>query len=123
MKKVIRLTESNLIRLVKRIINEREGEDYSDLEKEFDDDESPIDCEHLFKSMKFIYNDFMSSVSTSPDEIDEAEAEDIYDQFETELAGILDLANQTECDDRTIQDLEIVYNEYLSDMADKLGLR
>jgi len=32
MKKVIRLTESDLIRLVKRIINEREGEDYSDLE-------------------------------------------------------------------------------------------
>ena len=112
---------------VKPLVNEREGEDYSDLEKEFDefssDDESPIDCEHLFKSVDFIYDDYMSQISLSPDEIDEAEAEDIYDQFETELAGILDLANQTECDDRTIQDLEIVYNEYLSDMANKLGLR
>lgn len=100
---------------VKPLVNEREGED-------FNDDESPIDCEHLFKSMDFIYDDYMSQISLTPDEIDEAEAEDIYDQFETELGGILDLANQTECDDKTIQDLEIEYNQYLSDMANKLGL-
>ena len=85
--------------------------------------ESPSDCEHLFKSMDFIYDDYMSQISLTPDEIDEAEAEDTYDQFETELGGILDLANQTECDDETIQDLEIEYNQYLSDMANKLGLR
>jgi benzoyl-CoA reductase/2-hydroxyglutaryl-CoA dehydratase subunit BcrC/BadD/HgdB len=119
MKKVIRLTESDLVRLVKRVINER------DLEKEFDefssDEESPIDCEHLFKSMDFIYDDFMSHISLSPDEIDEADAEDLYDEFETELGGILDEANQMDCDN--IEDLEIVYNEYLSEMANKLGLR
>jgi hypothetical protein len=112
---------------VKPLVNEREGEDYSDLEKEFDeypsDDKSSSDCEDLFKSMDYIYNDFMSQISLSPDEIDEAEAEDTYDQFETELAGLLDKANQMDCDDKTIQDLEIVYNEYLSDMANKLGLR
>ena len=101
---------------------EIENTDSSDLEKGFDDGESPIDCEQLFKSMDFIYDDYMSQISLTPDEIDEAEAEDIYDQFETELAGILDLANQTECDDKTIQDLEIEYNQYLSDMANKLGL-
>jgi len=82
-----------------------------------------VDCEHLFKSMKNIYNDYMSQISSSPDEIDEAEAEDTYDQFETELGGILDEANRTDCDDKTMQDLEIVYNEYLAEMADKLGLR
>jgi hypothetical protein len=108
---------------VKPLVNEREGEDYSDLEKEFDDDESPIDCEHLFKSMDFIYDDYMSQISLSPDEIDEADAENIYDEFETELGGILDEANQMDCGDKTIQDLEIVYNEYLAEMADKLGLR
>ena len=73
--------------------------------------------------MDFIYDDYMSQISLSPDEIDEADAEDIYDEFETELGGILDEANQMDCDDKTIQDLEIVYNEYLVDMANKLGLR
>ena len=142
MKKIIRLNESDLVRLVKRIINEQG--DFSDLENEFDDREfkdraikkvvqgepynslrkgSYSDCEGLIQTMKFISNDYMESIETSPDEIDEAEAEDIYDQFETELGGILDLANETECDDKTIQDLEIVYNEYLSEMANKLGLR
>jgi hypothetical protein len=110
---------------VKPLVNEQEGEDYSDLEKEFDkfssDEESPIDCEHLIKSMDFIYDDFMSQISLSPDEIESEEAEDIYDEFESELGGILDEAYQMDCD--VIEDLEIVYNEYLAEMANKLGLR
>ena len=48
---------------VKPLVNEREGED-------FNDDESPIDCEHLFKSMDFIYDDYISQISLTPDEID-----------------------------------------------------
>jgi superfamily I DNA/RNA helicase len=123
MKKVIRLTETDLTRLIKRIISERE--DYSDLEKEFDefDEESSSDCEGLIQTMKFIVKDYMDSIETSIDEFDEADAEDIYDEFETELGGILDHANQMDCDDEIIQHLEILYNEYLSDMANKLGLR
>ena len=142
MKKIIRLNESDLVRLVKRIINEQG--DFSDLENEFDDREfkdraikkvvqgepynslrkgSYSDCEGLIQTMKFISNDYMESIETSPDEIDEAEAEDIYDQFETELGGILDHANQMDCDEEIINHLEILYNEYLSDMANKLGLR
>jgi len=110
---------------VKPLVNEREGEDYSDLEKEFDkfssDDKSPSDCEDLFKSMDFIYDDFMSQIS-SPDEMDEAEAEDTYDEFESELGGILDLSDDMGCDNKTRQNLEIEYEAYLSEMADKLGL-
>ena len=142
MKKIIRLNESDLVRLVKRIINEQG--DFSDLENEFDDREfkdraikkvvqgepynslrkgSYSDCEGLIQTMKFISNDYMESIETSPDEIDEAEADDIYDQFETELGGILDHANQMDCDEEIINHLEILYNEYLSDMANKLGLR
>jgi hypothetical protein len=73
--------------------------------------------------MDFIYDDYMSQISLTPDEIDEAEAEDIYDQFETELGGILDHANQMDCDEEIINHLEIIYNEHLVDMANKLGLR
>jgi hypothetical protein len=73
--------------------------------------------------MKFISNDYMESIETSAYEFDEADAEDIYDEFETELGGILDHANQMDCDDEIIYHLEILYNEYLSDMANKLGLR
>jgi hypothetical protein len=73
--------------------------------------------------MKFIVKDYMDSIETYTDEFDEADAEDTYDEFETELGGILDHANQMDCDDEIIQHLEILYNEYLSDMANKLGLR
>jgi len=106
-------------------VNEREGEDYSDLEKEFDefDEDSFSECDELIDTMKFIFKDFMDFLETPPDEFDEADAEDTYDELESQLGSILDKANQTECDDETIQHLEILYNEYLSDMANKLGLR
>ena len=42
MKKVIRLTESDLIRLVKRIINEREGLDIDDYADDTDSITAPI---------------------------------------------------------------------------------
>jgi hypothetical protein len=84
---------------------------------------SSSECEGLIQTMKFISNDYMESIKTLPDEFDEADALDFYDGFETELGGILDHANQMDCDDEIIQHLEILYNEYLSDMANKLGLR
>jgi len=84
---------------------------------------SSSDCEGLIQTMKFIVKDYMESIETYTDEFDEADAEDTYDEFETELGGILDHANQMDCDDEIIQHLEILYNEYLSDMANKLGLR
>jgi hypothetical protein len=102
-------------RAIKNVV---QGEPYNSLRKG-----SYSDCEGLIQTMKFISNDYMESIETSPDEIDEAEAEDIYDQFETELGGILDHANQMDCDEEIINHLEILYNEYLSDMANKLGLR
>jgi hypothetical protein len=108
---------------VKPLINERE--DYSDLEKEFDefDEDSFSECDELIDTMKFIFKDFMDFLETLPDEFDEADAEDTYDELESQLGSILDKANQTECDDETIQHLEIMYSEYLAEMADKLGLR
>ena len=132
---------------VKPLVNEQEDEDYSDLEKEFDElpdrefkdraiknvvqgepynslrKGSSSDCEGLIQTMKFIFKDYMDSIETFPDEFDEADAEDIYDELETELGGIIDHANQMDCNDEIIYHLEILYNEYLSDMANKLGLR
>jgi hypothetical protein len=106
---------------VKPLVNE----DYSDLEKEFDefDEDSFSECDELIDTMKFIFKDFMDFLETLPDEFDEADAEDTYDELESQLGSILDKANQTECDDETIQHLEIMYSEYLAEMADKLGLR
>jgi hypothetical protein len=104
---------------------EIENTDSSDLEKEFDefDEDSFSECDELIDTMKFIFKDFMDFLETLPDEFDEADAEDTYDELESQLGSILDKANQTECDDETIQHLEILYNEYLSEMANKLGLR
>lgn len=102
-------------RAIKNVV---QGEPYNSLRKG-----SYSDCEGLIQTMTFIFKDYMDSIETSSDEIDEADAEGIYEQFETELGGILDHANQMDCDDEIINHLEIIYNEYLVDMANKLGLR
>jgi hypothetical protein len=104
-------------------IHKSNKENESSVNEQRGDDESLIDCEQLFLTMEFIFNDFMDSISTSPDEIESEDAEGIYDDFEIELTGIIDLAYRTECDYETLQELEIMYNEYLSEMADKLGLQ
>ena len=49
MKKVIRLTEGELTNLIKKIIQE----------SEFD---SSDDCERLFSTMEYVFNDFMDFV-------------------------------------------------------------
>ena len=102
-------------RAIKNVV---QGEPYNSLRKG-----SSSDCEGLIQTMKFIFKDYMDSIETSPDEFDEADAEDIYDELETELGGILDHANQMDCDDEIINHLEILYNEYLAETANKLGLR
>jgi hypothetical protein len=129
--------ESDLTKLVKPLVNEQGEEEF--LDKESKDRiiknivhgepykstrvASSSECEGLIQTMKFIFKDYMDSIETLPDEYDEVDALGFYDGFETELGGILDHANQMDCDDKIIQHLEILYNEYLSDMANKLGLR
>ena len=108
MKKIIRLTESELSRLVKRIIKEREDE------MGFD---SSDDCEKLFSTMEYVFNDFMDFVKTSPEE---QSPEDMYDDLQSELGGILHQAEEMECED--IQDLEIMYDDYLREFAEYVDL-
>ena len=123
--KVITENFSKLINAKSGDVKPLVNEDYSDLEKEFDefDEDSFSECDELIDTMKFIFKDFMDFLETLPDEFDEADAEDTYDELESQLGSILDKANQTECDDETIQHLEIMYSEYLAEIADKLGLR
>jgi hypothetical protein len=105
-----------------RLINTKSGEVKPLVNEQMGDDESLIDCEQLFLTMEFIFNDFMDSISTSPDEIESEDAEGIYDDFEIELTGIIDLAYRTECNDETIQELEIMYDDYLREISEMLGL-
>ena len=107
MKKIIRLTESDLTRLVKRIIKEQD-------EMGFD---SSDDCESLFSTMEYVFNDFMDFVKTSPEE---QSPEDMYDDLQSELGGILHQAEEMECED--IQDLEIMYDDYLREFAEYVDL-
>ena len=104
MKKVIRLTEGELNNLIKKIIQE----------SEFD---SSDDCERLFSTMEYVFNDFMDFVKTSPEE---QSPEDMYDDLQSELGGILHQAEEMECED--IQDLEIMYDDYLREFAEYVEL-
>jgi hypothetical protein len=105
-----------------RLINTKSGEVKPLVNEQMGDDESLIDCERLFLTMEFIFKDYMDSISTSPDEIESEDAEGIYDDFEIELTGIIDLAYRTECNDETIQELEIMYDDYLREISEMLGL-
>ena len=104
MKKVIRLTEGELNNLIKKIIQE----------PEFD---SSDDCEKLFSTMEYVFNDFMDFVKISPEE---QSPEDMYDDLQSELGGILHQAEEMECED--IQDLEIMYDDYLREFAEYVDL-
>jgi hypothetical protein len=112
MKKVVRLSESDLVRLVRRVIKE-EGE-----EREF---LSENKCEDLFKTMEFIYKDFESYIHMNfSDESDEQEAMEIYDDFQSEASGLLQVAEELECEE--LDDLEHDYNYYSNMILDLLGL-
>ena len=75
------------------------------------------DCERLFSTMEYVFNDFMDFVKTSPEE---QSPEDMYDDLQSELGGILHQAEEMECED--IQDLEIMYNDYLREFAEYVDL-
>ena len=106
-----------------KLINTKSGDVKPLVNEQMGDEDSFSECDELIDTMKFIFKDFMDFLETLPDEFDEADAEDTYDELESQLGSILDKANQTECDDETIQHLEIMYSEYLAEMANKLGLR
>jgi len=112
MKRIKKLTESDINRIVKKVIKEQ-GE-----EREF---LSENECEDLFKTMKFVYNDFVLYIGTNfSDESDEQEAIEIYDDFQSEVSGLLQVAEELDCEE--LGDLEHDYNYYSNMISDLLGL-
>ena len=93
MKKFVRLTESDLVRLVKKVIKEQE----------FDMDMG-IDCDRILDDMEYVYNDTMRyynryNKGLSPDRQNfKMEAEEIYDDLASELSGFVDEAYQNDCE-------------------------
>jgi hypothetical protein len=104
MKRIVRLTESDLIRLVKRVIKENKF-------KEMDD------CEVIISNMEYVFNDFMSFVKTSPEK---QSPEDMYDDIESELAGFLNMAEEMECEN--IDEVYMIYDELINDFRSYVGL-
>lgn len=114
-KKTIRLTESDLMRLVKRVIKEQELSDEGD---------SSDECENLFEEMSYLFDDFMSQAKTLSDEVESEDmyyekAEEFYYEFESQLGDILYMAEGMDCD---FFSLEMENKEYLDKFAEFLGI-
>ena len=106
MKKVVRLTESDLVRLVKRVIEEQEFED-----DEFDMGMNS-DCDRIIDEMEYIFQDFMRYYkNSSPDTKSILGASAMYDELESELGGLLDEADQNGCEN--LYDIESMYGDLL----------
>ena len=106
MKKIVRLTESDLVRLVKKVIKEQE----------FDMDMG-IDCDRILDDMEYVYNDTMRyynryNESLSPDRQNfKLDAEEMYDDLASELSGFVDEAYQNDCEN--YGQVEAMYNDLL----------
>jgi hypothetical protein len=101
MRKVVRLTESDLVRIVKRVINEQDENE----------------CESLVEGMRYVFKDFMGYVKNSDGE---ESPEDLYDDLESELSGFLSQGEEMGCDN--IEHLEEEYEKYLERFRELLDL-
>jgi hypothetical protein len=112
MKKIVRLTESDLVRLVKKVIKENE----------FDMDMG-IDCDRILDDMEYVYNDTMRyynryNESLSPDRQNfKLKPEEIYDDLASELSGFVDEAYQNDCEN--YGQVEAMYYDYLDMFVDE----
>jgi hypothetical protein len=115
MKKVVRLTESDLVRLVKKVIKENE----------FEDDEfnmgMGIDCDEIIDEMEYVYMDTMRYYKrSSSDTKSILGTSDVYNDLMEELSGLLDMADQNDCEN--FRDVESVYYELLDMFVEETGM-
>lgn len=115
MKKIVRLTESDLVRLVKKVIKENE----------FDMDMG-IDCDRILDDMEYVYNDTMRyynryNESLSPDRQNfKLKPEEMYDDLASELSGFVDEAYQNDCEN--YGQVEAMYNDLLDMFVEETGM-
>ncbi len=102
MKKIVRLTESELVRLVERIIKEDDVED---------------ECEGLIDLMGYIYDSYIESMEKNPDGID-ADVE--FENFGEEIGEIVDRADRIDC--KNYEEIESSFDEYMGMMFEHLKL-
>jgi hypothetical protein len=106
MKKIVRLTESDLVRLVKKVIKENEFED-----DEFEMDMGMgmgIDCDEIIDEMNYVYAETMRYYErSSSDTKSILGTSDVYNDLMEELSGLLDIADQNDCEN--FRDVESMY--------------
>ena len=115
MKKIIRLTESDLARIVKRVIKENNVPENS--------------CEDFISRMRDIYEETQSFISRKSDKIRKSDefrksggiyVYTVYEILEDQLGYIVDMAEEMECDN--YYDLLEMYEEYTETIAEILEL-
>jgi len=103
MKKVIRLTENDLARIVRRVIKENEGDE----------------CENLMGEMENIFNESMSTVKSIKGEGKNIDGYDALKELRNIFGEIMDVAFDKDCSN--IMELEQIKLKYLYLMGVELG--
>jgi hypothetical protein len=117
MKKIVRLTESDLMRIVKRVIKENEFE-----KDEFNMDMG-IDCDGIIEGMDYVYNDIMryyNKKSSSDIQNSKLDVKEMYDDLASELSGFVDEAYQNDCGNYV--EVELMYYDLLDMFVKETGI-
>jgi hypothetical protein len=120
MKKIVRLTERDLTRIVKRVIKENNVPENNVPENS---------CEDFISRMRDIYEETQSFISRKSDKIRKSDESrksggiyvyTVYEILEDQLGYIVDMAEEMECDN--YYDLLEMYEEYTETIAEILEL-